>query len=114
MLYNIIAIILALAAPKADPIDDARKAFSNCLFTLHNDNIKVNISLADFRKLADSGCTVEREAYHAIIVKSERNFGSNANEAAAYADEEVQAIISVIKTNYAENLDKGAVLTLEK
>lgn len=113
MLYNIAAMLAVLTAPAADPIKETHKAYRNCLFTLHNENIRTKTSLPEFRKLADAGCMVERDAYRGVIVKSERSFGSSVAEANSYADEEVQALISGIKANYAENLETGATITLE-
>jgi hypothetical protein len=108
------ALLLAMTAAAADPVDVARKTFNNCMLTLHNENITAKASLPEFRKAADAGCQTEKDAFHAVIVKSERGFGSNAADAAAYADEEVQSIISSIKASYAENADNSAVLSLEK
>jgi hypothetical protein len=109
-----VAIFLAMLAAKADPMDDARKAYNNCLMELHNKNVTAKTSKSDFEALVVSGCEVEKASYHGIIVKSERSFGSSVKDATSYADEEVMGVVESIKTSYASNLDTGATLILEK
>lgn len=114
MITQSVAILLAMAATASDPVDDSRKAFNNCLLTAHNDSVKAKTPLREFRKLAETTCEAEKAAYHNIIVKSERGYGSSASEATTYADEEVQMIIAGVKSFYAENLDIGGTMSLEK
>lgn len=114
MLSYGVAIVLAMVVAKADPIDDARKAFNNCMLTMHNEKVREKVSVDDFGKAADAGCATEKQSYHAIVVKSEKSFGSSAKEASDYADEEVQAVIATVKSAFADNLEKGGILSLEK
>jgi hypothetical protein len=109
-----IALIFALAAGKADPVDMARKSFNNCMIELHNSSVDVKKSVSDFNKSVSESCVKERAAYHELTVKSERAFGSNANDAAKYADEEVQNVISGVTASFAENVKAGQKLGLEK
>ena len=114
MITQSVAILLAMAATAGDPLDDSRKAFNNCLLTAHNDGVKAKTPLSEFRKLAETTCETEKAVYHNILVKAERGYGSTTSEATTYADEEVQEIISLVKSFYVENLDIGGTLSLEK
>ena len=114
MITQTVAILLAMAATAGDPMEDSRKAFNNCLLTAHNDSVKAKMPLLEFRKLAETTCAAEKTAYHNIIVRSEREYGSSTSEATTYADEEVQMIIAGVKSFYVENLDIGGTMSLEK
>jgi len=107
-------MLLAMAATAADPLDDSRKAFNNCLLTAHNESVKAKTPVRAFRKLAETTCEAEKAAYRNILVRSERGYGSSTSEANVYADEEVQELIAGVKSFYVENLDIGGIMSLEK
>ena len=109
-----VAIFLSMAASAGDPVDDARKAFNNCLITAHNEAIKAKTSLSSFRKSTEDMCTAEKTSYYNTITKNDMASGSSASEAKEYAQEEVTMMIEGIKSAYAENIDANATLTLEK
>jgi hypothetical protein len=107
-------IIMAMLAAKADPQNMARKAFNNCLVGEHNKAIDAKSSAADFNKTAQTACTVERKAYHDIIVKNERGFGSSAKEADEFANEEVQGIVDSITSAFSQNSEASSKMVEEK
>ncbi len=114
MLTLIAATLLSMAAMKADPLDDARRAFNNCMIETHNTAVTEKVSPSAFIKTTETACPVERTAYRDILVKSERSYGSSAKEAEQFANEEVQGLIDSIVTAFNENVENGAKLTAEK
>lgn len=99
---------------KGDPLDDARKAFNNCMIEIHNTAVSEKVSPSNFVKTTETACTTQRTAYHGILVKSERSYGSNAQDAEQYANEEVQGLIDSVVSAFNENVDSGAQLSREK
>lgn len=95
----------AALAAKSDPLDDARKAFNNCLIDEHNTAIETNMPVSDFNKQAQEACPEAKQAYLDIIIKSEREYGSSQSEAAEYANEEAQMIVDYITRTYSLNAE---------
>ncbi len=114
MLTLVAATMLTMAAMKGDPLDDARKAFNNCMIETHNTAVGEKQSPSAFIKTSETACPTQRTAYHAILVKSERSYGSNAKDAEQYANEEVQSLIDSVVSAFNENVDGGAKLSQEK
>lgn len=106
--------MLSMAAMKADPLDNARKAFNNCMIEAHNTAVGEKASPSAFLKTTETACTTERTSYRDIMVKAERGYGSSLKEAEKFADEEVQMIIDSIVSSFNENVESGAKLTPEK
>lgn len=106
--------MLSMAAMKADPLDNARKAFNNCMIEAHNTAVGEKSSPSAFLKTTETACTTERTTYRDIMVKAERGYGSSLKEAEKFADEEVQMIIDSIVSSFNENVENGAKLTPEK
>lgn len=102
---SLFAILLFVAAGKADPLDDARKAFNNCLIDEHNMAIESNMPVPDFNKRAQDACTETKQAYLDIMIKSEREYGSSQSEAEEYANEETQMIVDYITRTYSLNAE---------
>lgn len=114
MLKMGVAIFLGLAAMAADPVETSRKSYSNCLREFHNTSVTEKLSNSDFRDKVKLACEAERTAYQSTLVRSERSFGASVKEAEAYAAEEIQIIIDVISTAFADNAGQGAKLLPEK
>ncbi|MGB5077937.1 MAG: hypothetical protein WBO17_10695 [Sphingorhabdus sp.] len=114
MLTIVAATMLSMAAMKVDPLDDARKAFNNCMIETHNAAVSEKMSPSDFIKKTETACTTERTTYHSMMVKAERSYGSTQKDAEQFASEEVQMLIDSIVTAFNENADGGAKLTPEK
>jgi hypothetical protein len=114
MLTLVTATMLSMAAMKGDPIDSARKAFNNCMIETHNTAVEAKETPSGFIKITETACTAERTAYHDILFKSERSYGSNAKDAEEYANEEVQSLVDSVVSSFNENVETGAKLTLEK
>ena len=106
--------MLSMAAMKADPLDNARKAFNNCMIEAHNTAVGEKASPSAFLKTTETACSTERTTYRDIMVKAERGYGSSLKEAEKFADEEVQMIIDSIVSSFNENVENGAKLTPEK
>ena len=114
MLTLVAATMLSMVALKVDPIDNARKAYNNCMIEVHNAAVGEKASPSAFIKSAETSCPTERTAYHDILVKSERSFGSSAKDAEQFANEEVQGLVDSIVSAFNENLESGAKMTAEK
>jgi hypothetical protein len=114
MLTLVAATMLSMAAMKADPMDNARKAYNNCMIETHNKAVGEKVSPSDFLKAAEGACMTERTAYHDMMVRAERGYGSSAKEAEQFANEEVQMMIDGIVSSFNENAETGAKLTPEK
>ena len=114
MISLVAATLLSMAAMKGDPMDNARKAFNNCMIETHNTAVGEKVSPSDFIKTSDAACPTERAAYREILVKSERSYGASAADADKFAAEEIQMIVDSIVTSFNENVENGAKLTPEK
>lgn len=99
---------------KADLMDDARKAFNNCMIETHNKGVAEKMSPSSFTKAADEACIPERTVYRDILIKSERSYGSSQKDAEKFASEEVQMIVDSVVSSFNENVESGAKLTPEK
>jgi hypothetical protein len=95
------ALALSLTAPKADPQDDARKIFFNCLIELSLENLDKDTAVSDFTKAAEEACIDKKTLYHDIIAKAERAYSKPA-EADKFANEEVQTIIDGVTRDYGQ------------
>ncbi len=114
MISTVIAMALSMAAAKADPVDNARKAYSNCLIGLHNKSVSDKVSASDFNGAVSSGCATEKTVYRDLIIKAERGYGTKAADAEKYANEEAQSVIDMITNAFSENAESGAKMTPEK
>lgn len=114
MMSLVAATMLSMAAMKADPMDNARKAFNNCMIETHNKAVGEKVSPSDFVKTAEGACTTERTAYRDVLIKSERGYGSSQKDAEQFATEEVQMIVDSVVSSFNENVENGAKLTPEK
>jgi hypothetical protein len=114
MITIIATALLSMAAMKGDALDNARKAYNNCMIEVHNVAVTEKASPSAFIKTSDAACPTERAAYKAILVKSERSYGSSQAEAEKFAAEEIQMLIDSVVTSFNENVENGAKLTPEK
>lgn len=114
MISLVAATLLSMAAMKGDPMDNARKAFNNCMIETHNTAVDGKASPSNFIKTSDAACPTERAAYKEILIKSERSYGSSMADAEKFAAEEIQMIVDSIVTSFNENVESGAKLTPEK
>lgn len=114
MMTLVAAIMLSMAAQKADPLNTARKAYNNCMIETHNKGVTDKVSPSDFLKTAEGACMTERTAYHGMLVKAERGYGSSQKDAEQFANEEVQMMIDGVVSAFNENSATGAKLSPEK
>ena len=114
MITIIATTLLSMAAMKGDPMDNARKAFNNCMIEVHNVAVAEKAAPSAFIQTSDAACPTERAAYKAILVKSERSYGSSLAEAEKFAAEEIQMLVDSVVTSFNENIESGAKLTPEK
>jgi F0F1-type ATP synthase membrane subunit b/b' len=110
----IMAMALNMAAMKADPQDDARKAFNNCLVKEHNEAVEAKKSGSEFNEQVAAACVETRKAYHDLIVRAELGFKSKLADAEEYAKEEIQAVVDSITAQFGDNVSTGAQLQPEK
>jgi hypothetical protein len=109
-----LAMAMNMVAMKADPQDDARKAFNNCLVDEHNSAVKEKKSGSEFNTQIAAACTETRKKYHDLVVKAEIGFKSKPADAEQYATEELQAVVDSITSAFSENVATGAQLQKEK
>ena len=114
MITIIATAMLSMAAMKGDPMDNARKAFNNCMIEVHNVAVAEKAAPSAFIQTSDAACPTERAAYKAILVKAERSYGSSLAEAEKFAAEEIQMLVDSVVTSFNENIESGAKLTPEK
>jgi hypothetical protein len=114
MMTLVTAMMLSMAAQKADPLDNARKAFNNCMIEAHNTAIEEKASPSSFVKTAESACATQKTTYRDTMVRAERGYGSSQKEAEKFADEEVQMIIDGVVSSFNENIESNAKLSPEK
>lgn len=114
MFTLVAATMLSMATMKGDAMDNARKAFNNCMIEAHNTGVKEKVSPSDFVKAADTACPTQRAAYKEILVRSERSYGGSLADAEKFASEEVQMIVDSVVSAFNENVENGANLTPEK
>ena len=107
-------MMLSMAAQKADPMNNARKALNNCMVEVHNKAIDEKASPSDFLKTAEAACPTERTTYRDIMIKTERGYGSSVKDAEQFAGEEVQMMVDSMVSTFNENAESGAKLTREK
>lgn len=114
MMTLVAAMMLSMTAQKADPMNNARKAFNNCMIETHNKGVTDKVSPSDFLKTAETACPTERTTYHSMLVKAERGYGSSQKDAEQFANEEVQMMVDGVVSSFNENVETGAKLTAEK
>ncbi len=116
MIFSSLALAMALnmTAAKADPVNDARKGFNNCLIREHNEAVKAKKGASEFNEGIQKACTAERKSYFDMMVKSERGFGSSQKDAEAFAGEEIQMMVDGITGSFGENREGGGQLAEEK
>jgi hypothetical protein len=113
-LSSVMILAMAMAAPKADPVDKARIAYNNCLVELHNKNVEAQATTEKFNEAVAASCETEKTAYRDTILKAERGYGSKQSEAEKYADEEVKNVVDYFLSAFAENVGQKAVLQAQK
>ena len=114
MITLIATALLSMAAMKGDAVDNARKAFNNCMIEVHNIAVSEKLTPTAFIKKSDEACPTERAAYKAILVKAERSYGSSLADAEKFAAEEIQMLVDSVVTSFNENVEGGSKLTPEK
>jgi len=102
MLIFSTGLALTMAAYMADPIETAQKKFSNCLIDTVNEQLDAKAPQKTFEKAANAACEKEKAAFHSIVLKDERGYGSSQAEASQYADEEAQGIIDSFVQSYGD------------
>ena len=99
-----IAVMLAMLALANDPIDDARKAFSNCLVEFSIEHLDLKTSVGAFRKASQTACEAKRDIYRGMIAKEDIASGSTKSEAKQFADEEVENITKGFVDSYGQHV----------
>ncbi len=101
-------LVLALMLAAQDPMMETNRAYSDCLLKLTVASLEEKKSVAEFEKAAETTCAAQRQGYHEAIAKSEIDFGSTEAEARTYADEELDNMLSAMKSNYTSYADSGS------
>tara|TARA_R110002094_G_scaffold64763_2_gene74957 strand:+ start:4965 stop:5312 length:348 start_codon:yes stop_codon:yes gene_type:complete len=98
--FSIALFSTASAATIADA-ETARIAYSNCLVEFSTAQLDEKIETSAFKNAAPTACADERTAMIATIKKDEMEFGSSADEAAAFATEEADGVLFSFTDSYA-------------
>ena len=114
MITLIATALLSMAAMKGDALDNARKAFNNCMIEVHNVAVTEKVTPSAFIKTSDTACPTERAAYRELLVKSERSYGSSLADAEKFAAEEIQMLVDSVVARFNDNVEDDGQLTPEK
>ena len=106
--------LFLVAAYAGDPVDDARKGYSNCLVRYSIEQLDLKTGDKEFKKAARETCQEQRTSYRAAIVKSELSSRIPRAEAEKFADEEVEYILSVHLDGYGQHQADGTRPVEEK
>jgi len=99
--------IVAMAAYLGDPVDDARKSFSNCLVRYSIEHLELKTSARSFKQSVSKACPSESRTFRDIVMREEIKIGEAKSAAEAYADEEIEILVEVFANNYKDHLDAG-------
>ena len=64
MITIIATALLSMAAMKGDAMDNARKAYNNCMIEVHNVAVTEKASPSAFIQTSDAACPTERAPTH--------------------------------------------------
>ena len=102
MFIEIFSIMLAMAAPKADPVAEARKVYSNCLVDITNESLDKKDDQAAYTAKVETACPAEQTKFSDLVIASERSFGSNQSDAADMAKEEISSLQEKYTSSYGD------------
>lgn len=94
------AIIAMLTTAQADPMDEARIEYSNCIVRVMNEKLEADASKKSFQDAAKETCSAERQAFTKLVAASEKEYGSDDTEANTYAEEEATNILNGWSTSF--------------
>lgn len=106
--------LFLLAAFAGDPVDDARKGYSNCLVLYSIEQLEAKTSDSQFKKSAKEACLELRATYRAAIVKSELSSKVPKAEAEKYADEEADYVLAVHVDSFGQHSADNTRPSVEK
>jgi hypothetical protein len=109
-----LAMAMNMAAAKADPQEDARKALNNCYVEEHNKAVADKKSGAEFNEQISASCQPERKTYFDMVVKTQRGYGDKQADAEEYANDEIQSIVDSITSAFGDNVTDGLKMQPEK
>jgi hypothetical protein len=102
MIVEFVAIMLAMAPAKNDPVTNARKAFSNCLVDVTIASLDKKDAETAFAEIAKAACPDEKAKFRSAVIASERGFGSKISDAEEFASDEVQGLIERYTGSFAD------------
>jgi hypothetical protein len=98
MFTSLIALMVSAAAMQADPVNDARRAYSNCMRAFMRTSLQAHTEPAAFETAMATTCTAEATAYRTALVRRDRSAGGSA----ARAEEDATMMIDDTKANTLE------------
>ncbi len=114
MFTEIFAIMMALAAPKSDPVSEARKVYSNCLVDVTIESLDKKEDQAAYSAKTGTACPAEKEKFRAAVIAGEKEFGSKQSDAEAMADEEVGILMEKYTSSYGDYAKDNSRPTKQK
>lgn len=98
MISTMLAMTLAATAAQADPVNDARRAYSDCMRGFMRTSLQQRMEPAAFETALNAQCTERAAAYReALIRRDARNGGGRAR-----AEQDAEMTIEDTKANTLE------------
>jgi hypothetical protein len=95
-------MLLAAAAPAADPVGAGRKAYSQCLAAQIQPGLEKKLSLGDFQSDMKKTCAAKEAAFRAAIVAADKADGMSEKAAQADADDQIAEYVDKITAEYED------------
>ena len=102
----VLTLTSAVSMTAADA-EASRAAYSNCLTDYTIEQLDQKTAAKAFNKAAVEACPKERAALIDTISKDEISYGSSAAEAAEYATEEANGVLSSFAGSYTDFLESN-------
>lgn len=98
MISSLLALALAAAAFQADPVNDARRAFSTCLRTFANASLERRMEPPAFETALGTQCSGHAATYRTALVQRDARVGGGR----ARAEEDARIMIEDSRANVLE------------
>ncbi|MGE4429140.1 MAG: hypothetical protein AB7E05_00195 [Sphingobium sp.] len=96
-----VALVLATtAAPAADAVPKARKAYASCLSNYTNDATTKKIARDAFLTGLKSKCADKESAFRAALIAADKNDGMNDQDSQQDADDQVAEYVEKMTSDF--------------
>jgi hypothetical protein len=98
-------LILLLAAPSANSLNQARQGYSACLGAQLRDNLRQHIETSAFESLIAGSCKAEEAAFREAAVATDVAAGTSRASAEQNAAFEISDLLDTTKQRYRDYLE---------